>query len=67
MTSSNDKRSMQSGTDDKTQGYHKGQRCEEEAHDELDIRPVTHDHPQALTEGERLGLVPPDYWKRGRE
>lgn len=39
----------------KTQYYHEGQRGEEEADDQFDVRSVAHDQPQALTEGEELG------------
>ncbi|KAA8582340.1 hypothetical protein FQN60_009080, partial [Etheostoma spectabile] len=37
-------------TDNETQYYHEGQRGEEEADDQFDVRSVTHHQPQALTE-----------------
>lgn len=42
----------------KQQNYHEGQRGEEEADDQFDVRPVAHHQPQALTEAEGLGLLP---------
>lgn len=42
-----------------TQYYHEGQRGEEEADDQFDVRLVTHHHAQALTEGEQMGFLWP--------
>lgn len=42
---------IQYEADNKTQPYHEGQRGEEEADDQLDVRAVAHHQPQALTEG----------------
>lgn len=38
------------------QHYHEGQRGEEEADDQSDVRTVTHHHAESLTEGEELGF-----------
>lgn len=56
MTSSNEYKIT---SDDETQFYHEGQRGEEEADDQFDVRSVAHHQPQALTEGEGLGLFSP--------
>lgn len=47
---------------DEPQCYHEGQRGEEEADDQFEVRPVTHHHGQALTEGEELRFFPPPLW-----
>lgn len=40
------------------QSYHEGQRGEEEADDQFDVRLVAHHHAHSLAEGNKLGFFP---------